>query len=88
MAAFFDQCAARIVIKAIPITHLWQKRKAMLADSEHFDAAGYVLGLINQRRHRRHKAIFHRNPNRSGVALCEGRGLRQISRICEEGLFA
>ena len=88
MAAFFDQCSAGIMIEAVPISNFWQKRKAMLAYGEHFNPAGDLLGLLNQRRNRRHIAIFHRNPNRGGVRLGEGRSLRQIGRICEERLFA
>lgn len=43
VAAFFDHCPAGVARETVPIADFFQKRKAMLFDRQHLDAAGLFM---------------------------------------------
>jgi hypothetical protein len=66
MAAFLDQRAAGVAVEAVPVADFLEEGEAVLADREHPDAAGRLLGQFAETRDGRHVAVFHRHPDRRG----------------------
>ena len=71
MAAFLDKGAAGIGIETVPVADLLEEGVAVLDNAEHANAAGDIIGHLEELLHWRHIAIFHRHPDRRAIVLAE-----------------
>ena len=69
VAALFNQCAARVAVKAVPVADFDQKGKAVLANAQkrHRPGVGLRVNFFGQARHGRHVAVLHGHPDRCQV---------------------
>ena len=87
MAAFLNKGAAGIGVEPVPVVNFLKEGVAMFDNAEHPDAARGRGDLVQKALHRRHVAIFHRHPDRRGIAVTEGLDGGKIARIGKERLF-
>src|SRR6056300_367698 len=87
MAAFLNKCPARIAVKAVPIANLFEERKAMLAQRQHLDPPCGPFGGLKEGGDWWHITIFHRDPNRRGIAVTDLAQAVLLRGIRKERLF-
>ena len=88
VTAFFDQRAAGANVESVPVAHLGQEREAVLADRHHARRSRRpVADLGKKALNRRHIAILHSHPDRSGPVLGFGQNLAAINRSRAQRLF-
>ncbi len=83
MAAFFDQGAAGVGGKAVPVADLGIEGFAVLANAHLMDAPDRArMGHADHLGHRRHVAVFLRHP---GQGLAPARQLHQLQAVSDAG---
>src|SRR6056300_524453 len=64
MAALLDKGSASVSVEPVPVTHLFKKRKAVLADGHHLDVPDCSgANFIEHRCRGRHVSIFESHPH-------------------------
>ena len=68
VTALLDERTAGISREAVPVAHLLQERKAVLANLSIPDPPNRAgANLLQRARHRSHEAILHPDPNEAGM---------------------